>query len=355
MRTFTCVCGNRLYFDNTRCTRCGREVAWCPTTGAIEAIEPIGDNRYRAGDVLFGGDLIKCHNFSVEAVCNRLIEASSPAAQRDMPLCDACRYNATIPDLSIRGNREKWARLEAAKRRLFYGLDLIGLPRGTAEDGFDPPLSFDFKADAIPVEGGWRPMQGERVFTGHARGKITINIREADDAERERIRVDMGESYRTLMGHFRHEIGHYYWELLIRNRREPQFAAVFGDHNNPSYAEAVDRHYRQGPPADWVKRFPTAYASMHPWEDWAETFAAYLEMVSTLDTGAAWGLTPMPRLDDLDGMIREHQHLGLATNEVNRSMGLPDVLVRNLVPPVVDKMRFIHQIVLAHRVQPMKV
>src|SRR5690606_15802362 len=135
---------------------------------------------------------------------------------------------------SVPGHRENWARLEAAKRRLFYQLDALRLPRGNAADGFHPPLSFDFKADVRPADGDWRTMDaGERVFTGHADGKITINIMEADDAHRERIRVDMGESYRTLIGHFRHEIGHYYWDVLIRGRREGDFRNVFGDHENP--------------------------------------------------------------------------------------------------------------------------
>ena len=178
--------------------------------------------------------------------------ACRPRRRPRQPLCDCCRFNVTIPDLTVAGNLQKWYRLEAAKRRLFYDLGELGLPYGTAADGIEPPLSFDFKADVIPkATFGAASAAAERVYTGHANGRITINIREADDVEREKLRVDLGEAQRTLIGHFRHEIGHYYWDMLVKGRREDEFIAVFGDHNSPTYAEALERHYQEGPPADW--------------------------------------------------------------------------------------------------------
>jgi len=211
--------------------------------------------------------------------------------------------------------------------------------------------SFDFKADVIPKKNYWRGggADTERVYTGHANGKITINIREACDVEREKLRVDLGEAHRTLIGHFRHEIGHYYWDMLIKGRREDEFIAVFGDHNNPTYAEALERHYEQGPPAEWQQSYVSAYATMHPWEDFAESWALYLDMTSSLDT-AAWqgfGGTTDAVHKDVEPMMKRYQQLGVALNEINRSMGLLDLVPEVIVPPVVEKLRYTHNLVRA--------
>ena len=52
-------------------------------------------------------------------------------------------------------------------------------------------------------------------MTGHNNGLITLALKEADDAVREQVREAMGEPYRTLLGHFRHESGHYFWDRLV--------------------------------------------------------------------------------------------------------------------------------------------
>lgn len=249
------------------------------------------------------------------------------------------------------GNYQKWYRLEAAKRRLFYELDLLGLPYGTAADDVELPLAFDFKADLIPADDFWRSAgDGERVYTGHANGRITINIREADDVEREKLRVDLGEAHRTLIGHFRHEIGHYYWDRLVRGRREPEFKAVFGDHENPPYSQALDAYYSSGPPPDWPQHFVTAYASMHPWEDFAETWARYLAMVSALDTARHAGFSSAePTSDDVHALVLRYQRLGVALNEINRSMGLPDFLPHVFVPAVVEKLKYVGRLIQTPR------
>jgi hypothetical protein len=342
MRTFTCVCGQMLFFDNTSCENCRREVGWCPDCHAIVALEPRSDGAYDCANAC-GTTLVKCANYVKEHVCNRCLSAEGTGPDA---LCDACRFNNTIPDLSVEGNRERWAELEVAKRRLLYTLDFLELPYGTAEDGFDPPLAFDFKADAIPVDGIWRWMgDSERVYTGHADGKITINIREADSVEREKLRVDLGEAHRTLIGHFRHEIGHYYWDLVVRDRCEPAFKHAFGDPEDPPYGEALKRHYKDGPALNWSDTYISAYATMHPFEDWAETFSLYLDITSELDTAANMGLTSPVDFGDLDEMISRYRHLGLVLNELNREMGLIDVVPEILHPAVVEKLRFVHQLV----------
>lgn len=347
MRTFSCVCGQTLFFENVACEACGREVGWCPSCRAIAALEPLGDGTYRCANGACGASLVKCTNYAIENVCNRCLPVADAV---NGGLCDACRFNRTIPDLSIAGNRERWAELEAAKRRLLYTLDLLALPYGSVADGLSPPLAFDFKADVIPQEGFWRWMgQGERVYTGHADGKITINIREADSVEREKLRVDLGEAHRTLIGHFRHEIGHYYWDLLVRGKHEDDFKALFGDHENPPYQEAMARHYRDGPPPDWKDHFVSAYATMHPWEDWAETFALYLDITGVVDTAVNMGLTSAVDFAELNAMVGRYRQLGLVLNELNREMGLIDVVPEVLHAAVVEKLGFVHTLVRQQR------
>jgi hypothetical protein len=248
----------------------------------------------------------------------------------------------------VPGNREKWYRLEVAKRRLFYTLNLLGLPYGGASDGFSPPLAFDFKADVLPATHLWRTMgPAERVYTGHAHGKITLNIREADDVEREKLRADFGEAHRTLIGHFRHEIGHYYWELLVSQRGEGDFQRTFGDDQHPPYAAALEQYYQNGPPPDWQQQYVSAYASMHPWEDFAEIFATYLAMVCVLDTARHMGINGAlaSPAADLDQMVTHYQRLGTVMNEMNRAMGLIDLVPQVFVSPVLDKLRYLHTLV----------
>ena len=200
------------------------------------------------------------------------------------------------------------------------------------------------------------------MLTGHANGVITINVAEADDAEREKRRHDLGEPYRTLLGHMRHEVGHYYWDRLIaRTDRLDAFRALFGDERE-DYGQALQRHYAQGPPADWQTRFISAYASAHAWEDWAETWAHYLHMTDTLETAAACGVSIRPRRADepsmakvptsagtpsgsFDRLIDSWYPLTYVLNNLNRGLGLPDGYPFVLSPPVVDKLRFVHDTV----------
>ncbi|MGD9647628.1 MAG: putative zinc-binding metallopeptidase [Pirellulales bacterium] len=343
MKTYRCTCGQTLFYENSLCLSCGSELGFCPTCRNIVALQPTGDGQFRCGNDKCGATLAKCANYVEHNVCNRCVAVPSSE-----PLCDCCRFNDTIPDLTVPGNKEKWYRLEMAKRRLFYGLAELGLPYGTEADGIEPPLRFDFKADVIPQYLFWRPVgKGERVYTGHAAGRITINVREVDDVEREKLRVDLGEAQRTLIGHFRHEIGHFYWDVLVKGRREAECIAVFGDHNNPTYSEALETYYKNGPAPNWAQNYISGYATMHPWEDFAETWAAYLDMANVLETAEHAGFGGATRIvyGDIDPMIERYQELGIALNEFNRGMGLLDVVPEVFVPAVVDKLRFIHKLV----------
>jgi hypothetical protein len=353
MQLFSCSeCQQPLFFESVGCTSCGRTLAYLPDRAIVSALaQDGGANLWRALNPIAGGAEYRlCQNYSEYSVCNWAVPAGDPE-----PFCRACRLNRLIPNLSQPGAMEAWRRLELAKRRLVHSLLELGLPV-VSRDADPRGVSFSFLRD------GETP--AERIATGHQDGVITINIAEADDPFRERMRVSLGETYRTLLGHFRHEIGHYYWDRLVRDSPFlPRFRALFGD-EQADYASAQQRHYAAGPPPNWQAQFVSAYASMHPWEDWAETWAHYLHMVDTLDTARAYGLsvraaakagtlTPIRvkarRLDlhDFDDLIDGWVPLTLALNSLNRSMGTADSYPFVLSQPATEKLRFVHDVIAA--------
>lgn len=324
----------------------------------MSALEPAGGDQWRALAAQPGRELYRmCANYARENVCNWMVPV-----QESHAFCRACQLNAVIPDLSVSGNHAHWARLETAKRRLVYGLMQLGLPVVDRTEDPKRGLAFRFLADAEP---SFRE-SAKKVMTGHADGVITINIMEADSAMREQLRLNMDEVYRTILGHFRHESGHYYWERLInREVHHEPYRALFGD-ERADYDQALSRHYNDGPPQDWAQRFVTPYASMHPWEDWAETWAHYLHICDTLETAGAFDLrarAPGPqdanaevavgrdvfRASSFDTLMSQWYPLTFAVNSINRSMGQPDLYPFVFSPPALDKLRFVHEVVKASR------
>ncbi|MET0287817.1 MAG: putative zinc-binding metallopeptidase [Polyangiales bacterium] len=356
MRIFTCsACQQTVFFENVQCTRCGRRLAYLPDRRVLSAVEPLDDGELSVvsqfvplSPLADGGRYRLCSNQVEYGACNWLVPASDPH-----PQCIACRMSADLPeDLDDPETLVAWRRLELAKRRLLYTLDALGLPVESRLERPEGGLAFAFKGDA----------EGAKVLTGHAEGLVTINLSEANDAYRERMRVEMGEAYRTLLGHLRHEVGHYYWDrLIVRGPWLSPFRALFGD-ERADYARSLERHYKVGPPADWQKRYVSSYATMHPWEDWAETWAHYLHMVDTLDSASAYGMTLKPKpiggprtgrvvrvraLDfvDFDGLIDRWMTLTVALNGLNRSMGLADPYPFVLSDSAIQKLRFVHEVV----------
>jgi hypothetical protein len=351
MRTFLCLCENVLFFDNSLCLHCNREVGFCPVCRLLVPLLLTTDNSFRCGNPACAAPLVKCHNCVTYNICNWCVYSAGQYATGDNasmagPLCECCSFTRTIPDLSVSGNLEKWYRLEMAKRRLFYDLDMLHLPYRAEAQGVQPALCFDFKADVTLTNEYWGTVGSkEKVYTGHDNGAITINIREADDVERERLRVQLGEAQRTLLGHFRHEIGHYYWDMIVKHHCEYAFIGLFGDPMNPNYQDALQVYYNAAPPSNWQSQFVSAYATMHPWEDFAETFATYLDIVSLLDTAYHVKFSSgSPSLHDLDAMVTQYQQLGISLNELNRSMGTMDVVPQIVSLGVKEKMRFIHHL-----------
>ncbi|MDX2052819.1 MAG: putative zinc-binding metallopeptidase [Polyangiaceae bacterium] len=338
MKRFVCECSAPIFFDNTQCLSCGRTLGYVPETFELKPLDFDGSVRVR------GTRFVKCRNYSQQGVCNWLV---SESASDD--LCSACELNRVIPDLAQAENRALWLEVEQAKRRLIYGLNRLGLAVTSKAKDPQAGLFFDIRADA----------GSERVLTGHNDGLITLNLEEADAAERERIRVSMKERYRTLLGHFRHEIGHYYFGLWAGKRLpNEQFRALFGD-ESANYQEALRRHYDRTDSTQFSDSFISFYASAHPWEDFAETFAHYLHMVDTLETAAAFGfvtdvgqsLAPQPRHSPQKGEIRfkrlmgEWVNLTVALNSLNRSMGLPDAYPFSISPKVVGKLAFVDALI----------
>jgi len=349
-RSYQCRCGSRVFFRNTLCLACNSQLGYLADEGRVAALEPgsAPDTWRTEGRE---GLLKFCANRDSPAICNWMTDA-----QDGSRYCIACRLNRTIPDLSDADNARYWAKLEIAKRRIVSELIGLGLPvKSKVDEDPECGLMFDLLRS---------PPGGPRVMTGHSSGLITINVEEADDAKREQIKFDLREPYRALVGHFRHEVGHYYWDRLVWNTRwlEP-FRKLFGD-ERASYADACKRHYEQGPPVNWANSYVTSYATMHPWEDWAETWAHYLHVVDSLGTAMGFGLDatdlrcdvqPFTRdalyaADDPQGerllaLLNAWIEIVMVLNEMARSMGQPDFYPFVMSKPVVAKLHFIHMVI----------
>lgn len=343
MKIFRCdACDNLIFFENVSCLRCNHALGFIPDRIDLCSVDPTSDGLLKLSEPTAGTNRYRrCQNGTEYQICNWLISANDPN-----PLCPACRLNLVIPDLGMSGHLEKWHKLELAKRRVIYTLLRLRLPTEAGENV--PPLRFRFLAE----EPG-----GPAVMTGHADGVITMNIAEADDAERERRRVNLHEPLRTLIGHFRHEIAHYYWERLVaRSAMLGEFRRIFGDERQ-DYAAALKKHYGEGPPADWQSSSVSPYATAHPWEDWAETWAHYFHIIDTLETAASFGLSLRPdhpqaatmqakpidpeEEPGFENLLENWIPLTHALNELNRGMGLKDIYPFVLSERAIKKLAFV--------------
>jgi hypothetical protein len=348
MKLFSCqACTQVLYFENVRCEHCGHSLGYLPDRAAISALEPLEGGNWKA--LAAPERPYKfCQNYPL-GVCNWMLPAEDPAG-----LCAACRHNHLIPDLDQAGNQFLWARIEAAKHRLFYSLLRLKLPLENRADNPKRGLAFDFLADSPQAH-------AQSVMTGHADGLITLALKEADDSVREKTRREMGEPYRTLLGHLRHEIGHYFWDRLIGGdeKKLEEFRACFGDERQ-DYAAALARHYSEGAPPGWQNEYVSAYATSHPWEDFAETWAHFLHIVDTLETARSFGIRVSPAAAQFSARVDFDPHraasmaqlidawlpIAFAVNTLNRSMGQPDLYPFVLSPKAIEKLGFVHALTL---------
>jgi hypothetical protein len=348
MKLFSCQgCGELLYFENVRCENCGRALGYLTDLNEISALDPLEEGGW--GVLAAPQKAYKfCRNYDA-GMCNWMVPADD-----EVGFCAACRHNRVVPDLSVPGHDVLWRKTETAKHRLFYSLLRLGLPLENRADDPEHGLAFDFLAD--PPE-----THASEVMTGHDNGLITLALKEADDATREKVRSEMGEPYRTLLGHFRHEIGHYFWDRLVATQPRwlEAFRVLFGD-DRQDYGEALKKHYDEGAPPNWQDNFISMYAATHPWEDFAETWAHYMHIVDTLETAGAFGLKVKPRRANgalaaaidfdpyktarTDRLIDAWLPIEFATNNLNRSMGLTDLYPFLLSPKVIEKLSFIHSL-----------
>jgi hypothetical protein len=349
VRAFACPhCSALIVFENSVCVTCGSALGYVRESASFVRLEPTGLGRLGWTDDR-GQTLVVCANLQL-AQCNWL-------TSRAGGLCDCCSLTRTRPaDGDVEG-LEAYARTEQAKRRLLFQLDDLRLP--TTPRSVDPQhgLAFDLLSSAH-----------EKVITGHDSGVITIDLAEGDDPHREAVRTSLGEPYRTLLGHLRHEIGHWYFDVLVAFQTDrpavlENFRALFGDERR-DYAQALKEHYGSEHGDGWRTVHVSDYAASHPWEDWAETFAHYLHLTDTLQTAYAYGIELQgPRLPastahlpststspkdsylDFSEQLNAWLSLTFALNTVNRSMGKDDLYPFVLVPVVIEKLRFIHELI----------
>lgn len=345
MHAYQCSCGNTLFFENSRCVQCGLEVGYEPASDRMVVLDD------QSG-------FVRCANGTAHAVCNWVVPAGGGDA-----LCISCRLNRTIPDITLVRNVDAWHKIEIAKRRTLFTLARVGLrPVPKVEDPVNG-LVFDFL----------RPDPGYTVLTGHADGVITVNVDEAEDSARERQREMLGEPWRTLIGHFRHEMAHYYWDRFFKDRADGDpylegFREVFGDERK-DYAGALATYYASGPGPMAPGEFISVYASVHPWEDWAEVWAHYLHMMDGTETAEAFGFdsravpipfTPFPAdVSALPGnfkwergegrrflsKLHDWAKLAPALNELGASLGHPALYPFVFSEVTIRKLCFVHFIV----------
>lgn len=337
-----------MYFENEKCENCGHLSGFLDQTRKmltfdVEGTALIADQNKK--------EYKYCKNKNY-GVCNWVLEKED-----EHEYCQACQLNRTIPNLSSTKNFEKWRQLEIAKHRLIYQLQKIGLEISSKAENEKEGFCFDFVARN----------NNTNLMTGHASGVITILLREADSVERERIRKELREPYRTLIGHLRHEVGHYFWDRLVYPNKEAlnDFREIFGNEEE-SYADALQTYYKEGAPADWQKSFISKYATSHPWEDWAETWAHYLHVMDMVETAYFFGVDVNPidegqvkmsadvsydpyTIEDFEVIVNTCIPLSFAVNSINRAMGVPDVYPFVINPGVIAKMKFIHKLLLPKR------
>ncbi|BBP44801.1 hypothetical protein THMIRHAS_01740 [Thiosulfatimonas sediminis] len=338
MRRFYCLCGNEVGFHDHYCKHCGRDLAFDPQIGTMWSGELIAQDHFFAHSAN-RGKAVKfrpCAQRFSAIGCNWLLLNEDEHCQ-----CIACRSSRVIPDQSIQRNINRWYRLEQAKRQLFQTLLDLQL-FNAAQPAVFQDLRFDFLEDRRSNPN----LQLEHVLTGHYDGLITLNAAEADEGFLHTMKEQMRERYRTLLGHFRHEIGHYFWlKFFTTEAQKRQFRSVFGDERD-DYAHALERYYQQGNNNHWRSRFITPYASSHPHEDWAETWAHYLHIVDTLQTAQSYGISIYePQEHNFNRWFVEWARVAQIMNALNRSMGLAEPYPFKLSEIVVGKLHFIDEVI----------
>nr|WP_194716993.1 putative zinc-binding metallopeptidase [Microbacterium sp. CFBP 13617] len=322
VKSFRCrVCGNPLFFENSVCLSCSTGLGYSREEAEIVPVDARGRYIDAAGLIWH-----VCRNLNLSG-CTWL-------SRFEGGQCSACELTRVRPNDADARGLSQYPVAERAKRWLLVDLDRLGIPIASKAEDPDRGLCFDLLSSVA-----------ENVTIGHADGVITIDLAESDDAHRVRVQRQLGEPYRTMLGHFRHEVGHYVeWVFVEGTDRIVEARALFGD-ETADYQAEIDRHYSEGPPSDWAERYISTYASMHPYEDFAETWAHVLHITDTIETASTFGLTnvsgpgEVPRFREF--VTEVWMPLSVALNMVNRSMGKNDLYPFALPDRVLDKLDFV--------------
>ena len=322
VKAFRCrICDNPLHFENSVCVSCGTGLGF---SREERTIVPVNEDGVYLDNV--GEQWHVCRNLSLSG-CTWLTQVEGGQ-------CFACSMTRTRPNDEDARGIANFPAAERAKRHVIFELDTLGFPVVSKHMDPDNGLAFDLLSS---VE--------ENVVIGHANGLITIDLAESEAAHREKVRENLGEPYRTMLGHFRHEVGHYYeWQLVRGDARLDECRALFGDESKDYQAE-IDRHYKEGPPAGWESSYISSYATMHPFEDFAETWAHYLHICDTIQTASEYGLATVGTITSFsqfsDVVVGIWVPLSVALNMINRSMGHEDLYPFVIPAPVLDKLEFV--------------
>ena len=321
MRTYSCPsCANRLYFENSVCVSCGAALGYSRENDDIVVVDATG--RYLDPE---GRTWHVCRNLGLSG-CTWLTAV-------DGGQCFACDLTRVRPADDDAVGLAQFPVAERAKRQLVVELGRLGFPLRSRVDDPERGLCFDMLSSV-----------DENVVIGHADGVITIDLAESDDAHREKVRDRLGEPYRSMLGHLRHESGHYFQWILVDD--EPllsQCRELFGD-DTASYQDAIDRHYDTGAPEDWQDSYISTYATMHPYEDFAETWAHFLHIADTIDSAVSTGLVSeaVAEIGPFSALVTQTwTPLVLSLNLINRSMGKDDLYPFVIPAPVLDKLDFV--------------
>lgn len=329
MKTGRCRCDNRIFFNNFACVACRAKLGRCCQCDTLTSFQ-----RTESAWTCDACHAVvhRCQNHDRQ-VCNSFLSNANQ-------LCKWCVFTIDIPDLSVPDNVDRWAAMEASKRQLLLQLMELKLPPYVDDLRTTHPLTFRFIEDSV-VNG-----QTCKTLTGHTDGVITVNLAEADTVHRERQRVDLDEPQRTLIGHMRHEIGHYIdWAWASRVDREG-YIQVFGDPSQSDYATAVKRCYQSDAPRGWEQHHVSRYASIHPWEDFAETVNVYLDLMAIAVTANDQGTARMDTSPSSDPskLVPEVLKIVVEVSEYNHDLGLNALLPEKLPPTVIKKLAFVHQL-----------
>ncbi len=350
MRLYRCDnCGNAIHFDNRTCINCGFRLGFVPEALSMHTVtlDADGERWRRLDQQQFAYRF--CPNAAWD-ICNWLVPADS-----EQPFCQCCRHNGLVPDPTTEVGLKRWRAICEAQRHLFYSFLRWDLPRPTRQEDPQGGLIFDLKDDEILADGSCKP-----ALIGHDEGRIVIRAAEADDLTREQMREQLNEPYRTLLGHFRHETGHFIWNKLVRDHNKlDSFRAIFGD-DTRDYQEALDDHYHNGPAPGWGSNYISYYATTHPWEDFAECFAHVLHIVDSLETAHIYGIALAPQSHkelsadahfdpyavlDFNKIAEIWIPLSVAMNSIHHSMGERDLYPFILTPAITAKLSYVHQLI----------